>query len=99
MYKLISWNRMKSKTINELKKQYHTVGTVLKSNRKSVQKGKPDAPSTQIYDGCFSDLVHGLKSGGVKLVILKLCMQMFGCLPWTTLLQSSTACAVLCWRI
>ena len=36
MYKLISWNRMKSKTINELKNQYHTVGTVLKSNRKSV---------------------------------------------------------------
>lgn len=88
MYKLISWNRRKSKKIKNKIKQYHTVGT-----------GKTDAPSTQIYGGYFSDLVHGLKSGGVKLVILKLCMQMFGCLPWATLLQSSTACAVLCWRI
>ena len=30
-------------------KQYHTVGTIPKSNIKIVEKGKIDTPSTQIH--------------------------------------------------
>jgi len=35
-------------------KKYHTVGTVPKSNRKIVERGKIDIPNTQIYDRSFS---------------------------------------------
>jgi len=31
-------------------KNYHIVGTVPKSNRKIVEKGKIDDPNTQIHD-------------------------------------------------
>lgn len=33
---------------NKLKTQYHTVGTVTKSNRKAVWKGKTGVPDTHI---------------------------------------------------
>ena len=31
-------------------KQYHTVGTVLKSNRQVVERGNIDTPNNQIHD-------------------------------------------------
>ena len=37
-----------------MKKKYHIVGTVLKSNRKMVERGKIDTPNTQIYDRSIS---------------------------------------------
>ena len=52
--------------------KYHTVGTIPKSNRKIVEKGKPDTCSTQIYDSSLSWLGNGTsikKNGGVKLVL------------------------------
>lgn len=81
MYTLISLNRLKSK-----KKQQKTIPHCWKSPKiqyKTSMKRQTRYPNTQVYDGYFSDLVHGLKdkSGGVKLAILKPCMQMFSCLP------------------
>jgi len=31
-------------------KKYHTVGTILRSNIKIVERGKIDTPNTQIHD-------------------------------------------------
>jgi hypothetical protein len=52
-------------------KNYHTVGTFQKSNRKIVERGKIDAPNTQMH-GCslfWRDTDTSVKSGGVKLVV------------------------------
>jgi hypothetical protein len=51
--------------------KYHTVGTVLKSNLKIVERGKMDNPNTYIHDKAFPWLGTGtlIKSGGVKLVL------------------------------
>jgi len=38
------------------KKKYHTVGTVPKSNRTMVEKGKTDTPDAQVYDRSYSVL-------------------------------------------
>ena len=54
-------------------KKYHTVGTIPKSNRKIVEKGKLDTCtgcSTNIYDSSLSWLGNGTsikQNGGVKL--------------------------------
>ena len=39
-------------------KKYHTVGTVPKSNRKIVERGKIDTLSTQIHD-CYDKIFEG----------------------------------------
>ena len=54
---------------NEIKeKKYHTVETVLKSNRKIVERDKIDAPNTHTHDCSLSWLGTGtsVKSGGVQ---------------------------------
>ena len=50
--------------------KYHTVGTVLNSNRKIVDRDKIETTNTQIHDGTLFWLGTGtsIKSGGVKLV-------------------------------
>ena len=55
----------------EKSKNYHTVGTFPKSNRKIVERGKFDTPNTQIHDDSPSWLGTGtlIKSGGDKLVL------------------------------
>ena len=55
----------------EKNKTYHTVGTVLKSNRPIVKGGKFDTPNTTIHDRSLFWFGTGnyIKSGGVKLVL------------------------------
>ena len=50
-------------------KKYHTVGTVPKSNRKIVEKGKIDTPSLQDRLLMAWYKRHCNKSGEVKLVL------------------------------
>jgi hypothetical protein len=54
-----------------MKKQKNTVGTVPKSNREILGRGKIDTPNTQIHDRSLS--WHGtdisIKKGGVKVVL------------------------------
>ena len=51
-------------------KQYRTVGTIPKSKRKFVERGKIDTPNTQIHDHSHSWLGTGtsIKGGGIKHV-------------------------------
>ena len=53
-------------------KKYHTVRTVLKSNKKIVERGRIDTPKTQKHDHSLSWLGAGtsVKNGRVKLVLL-----------------------------
>ena len=57
-----------------MKKTYHTVETIPKSNRKFVDRSKIDAPNIEIQDislswlGTYTDT--SIKNGGVKLVSL-----------------------------
>ena len=53
-------------------KKYHTVRTVLKSNKKIVERGRIDTPKTQMHDHSLSWLGAGTseKNGRVKLVLL-----------------------------
>ena len=48
--------------------KYHTVGTIPKSNRKIVERGKIDTFNTQIYDHWLSLLGTGtsINSGGIN---------------------------------
>jgi hypothetical protein len=48
-------------------KGYHTVGTIPKSNRTITERGKMDAPNTQIYDRSLSWLSTStsIKGGGL----------------------------------
>ena len=50
---------------------YHTAGTITKSNFKIVERGKFDIPNTQIHDRSHSWLGTdtSIKSGGAKLVL------------------------------
>ena len=54
-----------------MKKQKNTVGTVPKSNREILGRGKIDTPNTPIHDHSLS--WHGtdisIKKGGVKVVL------------------------------
>jgi hypothetical protein len=58
-------------------KTYHTVGTIPKSNRKIVEKGKLDTCtgcSTNIYDSSLSWLGNGTsikQNGGFLLSLIK----------------------------
>ena len=51
--------------------KYHTVGTILKSYRKIIERGKIDIHNTKIYDLSLSWLDAGtsIKNYGVKLVL------------------------------
>jgi hypothetical protein len=53
-------------------KEYHNVGTVKKSNREIVERGKLDTTNTYIHDSSLFSLETGgtsiKKNGGVKLV-------------------------------
>ena len=42
-------------------KTYHSVGTILKSNIKTVERGKIDTLNTQIHDPHFPGLVQALQ--------------------------------------
>ena len=57
----------------EKSKNYHTVGTFPKSNRKIVEKGKINTLSTQINDHSLSWLSTGtsIKSGEVKKSLME----------------------------
>jgi len=53
-------------------RKYHTLATVLKSNRKIVERGKIDTPNTQTHDSTHCPGMAqalSIKSGGVKLVL------------------------------
>jgi len=54
-------------------KEYHSVGTVPKSNRDIVERGKLDTTNTYIHDRSLSCLGTGgtsIKNGRVKIVII-----------------------------
>ena len=61
---------MKIKDNNKMKKKYHTVGAIPKSNIKIVERRKVDTPNTHIHDSSLSWFGTGtsIKSGGAKLV-------------------------------
>jgi hypothetical protein len=52
-------------------REYHIVGTILKSNIKLAERCKIDTPNTQIHYLSLSGIGTGtsVKSGGVKLVL------------------------------
>ena len=52
-------------------KTYHTVGTILKSNIKIIERGKIDTLNTLIHDRSLSIIGTGISidSGGVKLIL------------------------------
>ena len=77
------WSRGEIKLIGiymglciKMKTKSTTVGTVLKSNRKIVEKDKIDTPYTHIHDWSLSWLVTytSIKSGEVKLVLFAQCI-------------------------
>ena len=51
--------------------KFHAVGTVPKTSRKFVKRGKIDNPRTEVHDRSLSWFGTGtsIKSGGVKLVL------------------------------
>jgi hypothetical protein len=58
--------------INKMKnEEYHTVGTIPKSNIEIIERGKIDTHDKQIHDSSHSWLgtSTSLKSGEVKLVL------------------------------
>ena len=61
-----------NQSINQTKnKEYNTVGTILKSNIKIVERGKIEALATQMHDCSLFWLGTGTsKVAGVKLVLL-----------------------------
>lgn len=57
---------------NNKQRIYHTIGTVLQSNRKIVERGKVDISNTQIHDRPLSWLgtvTSIYKCGGIILVL------------------------------
>ena len=54
----------------KMKMKYHTVGTVPKSHRTIVLRGKIDTFNTHLHEHSMSwfDTLTSIKSGGIKLV-------------------------------
>jgi len=66
------YSQSKTIALNEKQKQYHTVGTVPKSNIKIVERGKTDTPNTNIYDRSLSLLGTGTSiKSHIKFFVVK----------------------------
>ena len=86
-----------NQSINQTKnKEYNTVGTILKSNIKIVERGNIDTPNTQLHDSSLSWLGTGtsIKSGGVKRVLwtqtssISEMMRSWKCFPYVSNMQA-----------
>jgi hypothetical protein len=55
---------------SKMKMKYHTVGTVPKSHRTIILRGKIDTLSAHLHEHSMSwlDTLTSIKSGGIKLV-------------------------------
>jgi len=50
LYIYITFSTSQNYECNKMKKKYHTVGTIPKSNIKIIERGKMDFSITQIHD-------------------------------------------------